>query len=90
MKYIEFNYTDRNGKTSVREVLVLQNANDKLAGVDVSELDLDDQAMLASEYDKLLSAFQEAVLALYYKYDVTNNYREFLPERMEITHSEYL
>lgn len=90
MKYIEFNYTDRNGKTTAREVLVLQNPNNKLAGVDVTELDAEDQAWLATEYNRLQSAFQEAVLALYHKYDVTNNYREFVPERMEITYSEYI
>ena len=90
MKYIEFNYTDRNNKASIREALVLAEPNKFVQCFDVSELEFDEQAMLASEYNKLLSLFQEEVLALYYKYTVENNYRQFDPEKMNITHSEYI
>lgn len=90
MKYIEFNYTDRNNKASIREALILQEPNKFVNCIDVSELEFDEQAMLASEYNKLLSLFQEELLALYYKYDVVNNYRQFDPEKMNITHSEYI
>lgn len=90
MKYIEFNYTDRKGKTTNREALVLNDPIRFVECIDVSELETDEQAMLASEYDRLLSRFKEEVLALYYKYDVTNNYRQFDPEKMSITHSEYI
>lgn len=90
MKYIEFNYTDRKGKNTNREALVIKEPNHFVECIDVSELEMDEQAMLASEYDKLLSRFQEELLALYYKHDVTNNYRQFDPEKMSIMHSEYI
>jgi hypothetical protein len=90
MKYIEFSYTDRNNKASIREALVLQEPNKFVNCIDVSELEFDEQAMLASGYNKLLAHFQEEVLALYHKYDVVNNYRQFDPEKMSITHSEYI
>ena len=90
MKYIEFNYTDRKGKTTNREALVIKEPSRFMECIDVSELEIDEQAMLSSEYDKLLSRFQEELLALYYKHDVTNNYRQFDPEKMHTIHSEYI
>lgn len=90
MKFIDFEYVDRNNKVSNREALVLNNPTDKMACIDVSELEADEQAQFAAAYNKALEEFQTALMKIYQEYDVVNNYREFVPERMKINFSEYI
>ena len=90
MKYIDFDYTDRNGKTTHREALVLRQPTQFMECLDVTELELDEQAQLATEYDKIVQEMQERLLRLYNKYDVVNSFRQFVPERMNVTYAEYI
>jgi len=82
MKFAAFNYTDAKGKITQRKLLVLDQPTNKVAGIDVTELESDTAQQLAREYDRLLGAFQQSVQELYADFDVRNNFRQFVQERM--------
>lgn len=78
MKLAKFEYTDTKGKTTQREVFVLGMPTNKLNGIDVTELSVEDQALFAFEYDMLVEEFHKKVDALKARFDVKHNFRQFL------------
>lgn len=83
MKFAAFKYTDAKGKITQRKLLVLDQPSNKLTGIDVTELESTEAQQLARQYDKLLDAFRQSVVELYADFDVRNNYRQFLHEKIE-------
>ena len=80
MKLTEFTYTKRNGDVSQRAVLVSQEPNKFLQGVDVSELDNEDLGELITKLRALEDRVQAERAALMSEYDLTYSFRQFDPE----------
>lgn len=80
MKIAQFQYTDLKGKTSQKQVLVVQEPTDKLSGIDISELCAEAQAVFAAQYAELFDEFKEKVLALQKSHDLHFRYRNYLPQ----------
>jgi glutaredoxin-related protein len=78
MKFATFHYKDLKGKETDRKVLLMDTPSNKYVGLDVSELDDEDIATFAAEYDYLLDEFMESVANLKEQYDLKYNHRQFL------------
>lgn len=90
MKITEFKYTKKDGTTSERAVYVTAPANKNISGFDVTEIAPEVLVELASELDKLEQEFAQARADLWLKYDLTHNYRAFIPENMTNVTNEYI
>lgn len=88
MKIAQFQYTDLKGKTSQKQVLVIQEPTDKLSGIDISELSTEAQAVFAAQYSELFDEFKEKVLALQKSHDLHFRYRNYIPEKMSNLETE--
>ena len=53
MRFVKFQYTDLKNKVSNREVLVVQEPNTKLSGIDVTELEPEQQAAFAVQFEAI-------------------------------------
>lgn len=82
MKVKEFTYTKANGEVSQRTLFVTQEPKTNVAGYDVSSLDFDEYAQVAMEFSEMLSRHKVELAELAAKYDLTHNYRQFIPDNM--------
>ena len=73
-----FNYTDVKGKTTNRTVLVVQEPDNKLHAIDLSEIDDHNQALFHEQYQVLKDAFLTQVKALQKSFEVQHRYRTFI------------
>lgn len=80
MKLTEFTYTKRSGDVSQRAVLVTQEPNKFLQGIDVSELDNEDLGELITKLRALEDRYAAERAALVADYDLTYSFRQFDPE----------
>ena len=80
MKLTEFTYTKRNGDVSQRAVLVSQEPNKFLQGIDVSELDNDRLAEIIQAMREQLDKHQAERIDLLEKFDLKHNFRQFDPQ----------
>lgn len=89
MKIKEFTYTKPNGDVSQRTLVELVSPTEHIEGIDVSELDLDSYA----EFTKQLNDLEKEIYAkrteLYAQFDLTHNYRRFIPNRMTNVTTEF-
>jgi hypothetical protein len=82
MKIMNFTYTKPDGKTSKRTFVSIRSPFTDYFGVDISELSEEDQAIFTAEMQSIEDAKTNAINELMIKFDVKNNYRKFLAERM--------
>lgn len=80
MKLTEFTYTKKNGDVSNRAVIVVQEPNRFLQGIDVSELDNDDLAQVVTKLRAIEDRVQAERASLMADYDLTYSFRQFDPE----------
>lgn len=89
MKTMTFTYNKDATHQSERVFIPLVAPTDKYFGIDVSELDEENQSCIAIELESLANKYkrdQEAIMA---GYDVKHNYRSFFPSKMtNIVHLE--
>jgi hypothetical protein len=90
MKLITFNYTKAPGKVSARVLLTLTVPNTMYEGIDISELDQEEQALFSYEMDKAREAYIDAMAVIQDKFDVKTNYRRFDPSKMSEVLKEVL
>lgn len=90
MKFTEFDYVDSKGKETHRKLLVTQEPTDKLAGIDVTESNDTDIALIAVAYNEALTDFLARVESLKVEFDVKHNFRQFFPDSMANVKQEYL
>jgi alpha-ketoglutarate-dependent taurine dioxygenase len=90
MKFVEFNYTKANGTASKRAVIELLAPQEHFEGIDVSQMPEDNFAEFISAYRELKNQQHEATMKLLAEYDLKNNYRRFIPEKMTEVVSEYI
>jgi len=82
MKLQEFKYLKQNGQESQRAVIVVQEPQHLVAGIDVSSLDESDFALFINEYREVKNRQHEEVMQLMARHDLKHNYRQFKPENM--------
>lgn len=76
-----FNY-NKEGTFSERVFIPLIKPTDKYFGIDITELDLEDQALFAEEVFRLQDEQKAKINELMNKYDCNHKYRYFFPEKM--------
>jgi len=89
MKIKEFTYTKPSGEVSTRTLVELVSPTDAYEGIDVSDLDMDEYAMFMNEMNEVEKQIYAMRTELYNKYDLSHNYRKFLPSRMTNVTTEY-
>lgn len=86
MKIKEFLYTKPNGETSHRTLVELLAPCEHYEGIDVSALDMDSYAQFVVLLNQLENEIYQKRSELYHKFDLSQNYRKFVPSRMtEVT-----
>ena len=80
MKLTEFTYTKRSGDVSQRAVIVTQEPNKFLQGIDVSELDNDHLAEIIQAMQEQLDKHQAERISLLEKFDLKHSFRQFDPQ----------
>jgi hypothetical protein len=89
MKIKEFTYTKPNGEVSQRTVVELVTPTEHIEGIDVSELDMDSYAEFTKQLNELEKEIYNKRIELYSQFDLTHNYRRFLPSRMTNVTTEF-
>lgn len=82
MKILSFKYEKANGSVSNRVVLEMQDVTKHVQAIDLTELEVEDQASFAAEVSKLMDVFKAGLAKLEDEYDVKNRYRQFDPAKM--------
>lgn len=90
MKIKEFTYTKPNGDVSQRTLVELVTPTEHIEGVDVSTLNMDDYADFIGQLKLLEDEIYNRRMQLYAVYDLTNNYRRFVPSRMTNVTTEFV
>lgn len=90
MKVKEFTYTKPNGDVSQRTLVELVTPTEHIEGVDVSELDMDQYADFVQQLKQLEDEQYTRRMQLYADFDLTNNYRRFVPSRMTNVTTEFV
>jgi hypothetical protein len=90
MKVKEFTYTKPNGEVSQRTLVELVSPTEHIEGIDVSELDMDSYAQFIYELKALEDTLYDQRMALYTKFDLSHNYRRFVPARMTNVTTEFV
>ena len=90
MRFVKFQYTDLKNKVSNREVLVVQEPNTKLSGIDVTELEPEQQAAFAVQFEAIKEVYLSQLRALQESFDLKHNFRQFFPEKMEVVEQDEL
>ena len=89
MKIKEFTYTKPNGDVSQRTLVELVSPTEHIEGIDVSELDMDSYAEFTKKLNELETEISAKRLQLYAEFDLSHNYRRFVPQRMTNVTTEY-
>ena len=82
MTILSFTYTKADGKISSRVAIPLVIPSDNYFTIDVSDLDIEDQALVASEIEQADLDKQARINEIMEKYDIRTNFRSFIPSRM--------
>lgn len=87
---MEFVYTKNTGESKPRAVLVMQEPQAFLEGIDLSDMPEEEFADFVSQYSK---AYDEWVLksqTILHDFELKHNYRRFKPEGMSNAVVEYV
>ena len=90
MKIKEFTYTKPNGEVSQRTLIELVTPTEHIEGVDVSGLDLDSYGEFVTQLKQLEDEVYNRRMALYADFDLSHNYRRFVPSRMTNVTTEFV
>lgn len=82
MKLKEFTYTKANGDVSKRALIVTSEPKTNIAGYDVTNMDFDDYADFTLDYEDLARKHADEMKELCARFDLTHNYRQFIPANM--------
>lgn len=83
MEFKDFTYVKPGNKTSERTLLVLGQPSKNYFGIDMSDMLTDDFARFSEKYNTLQREYKESVAKLMADFDLTHNYRQFDPEKMQ-------
>lgn len=83
MPVLEFEYTKQGATEAKHKVVsVLAKPSDKYFGIDISELDFEEQGKIVAEIDREILDHKARIEEIMTKYDVRHNYRYYFPEKM--------
>lgn len=82
MTILSFTYTKSPTDISQRVYVPLSVPGKNYFGIDVSDLDIEDQALFAAEIDEIERDKQMKIELAMGKYDIRTNFRSFNPEKM--------
>jgi hypothetical protein len=82
MKFLTFDYVDKTGKETSRQVIQLYAPSSMHFCIDVAELEPIEMVNLQKELEELASMFKASQNELLKKYGVSKNFRFFKPENM--------
>ena len=89
MKIKEFTYTKPNGDVSTRTLVELVSPTEHVEGIDISELDMDTYADFMVKLNALEQDIAQKRNQLYSDFDLSHNYRRFVPNRMTNVTTEF-
>jgi len=81
MKLLTFKYS-KEDKITNRVFVPISKPSDLYFGVDISELDMEDQAIFSIEIEKIMLNQKEQIANLMAELDIKHSYRHFRPEQM--------
>lgn len=90
MKLQEFTYTKRDGSVSERSVVVMQEPQHLVCGIDIAELTLEDTGGFLNDLRELRDRQALEMAVLLEKYDLKHRYRQFRPELMTNIKNEHI
>lgn len=90
MKLQKFTYTKATGEVSKREILVMTEPTNLVAGISVSDMPAENFASFAAELRKLKNEYEVGLTNLLATYDLKHDYRQFKPSGMSDVQSEYI
>ena len=90
MKVKEFTYTKPTGAVSQRTLVELVSPTEHIEGIDVSDMDMDSYAQFIYELKALEDTLYEQRMELYARFDLSHNYRRFVPARMTNVTTEFV
>lgn len=82
MQIITFKYTKSDGSTTERVLLPFTTPGKMYAGMDISELDTEDQAFYITEVEKAKAEYTEKLAQIARDFDMQHRYRQFKEENM--------
>ena len=82
MKILSFKYTKADGSTSNRVLAVMIKPNTMFEGLDISSLEVADQAMFAEEVSLAYDRYLDELEKIKEEYDLVHDYRRFDPKKM--------
>lgn len=83
MNAMSFTYVKSPTDTSHRVFLPILVPTDKYFGIDISELDAEDQGEFQVALEELIDEHKEKIEKLMEVYDIKHAYRHFFPGKME-------
>ena len=83
MNVMIFNYHKDVNKVSSRVFLPMIIPTDKYFGIDITELEVEEQALISDEFFRLMDEHVSKIDMLMEKYDCKYKYRSFFPEKMK-------
>lgn len=90
MKLVEFQYTKRSGEISQRAVIEVVSPRPHFEGIDVSDMPEAEFAVFVNAYRELQTQQQLQTHKLLQEFDLTHNYRRFVPEGMSNVIAEHI
>lgn len=90
MKLVEFQYTKQNGDVSQRAVVVTHEPQQNLGGIDVTQLGDDDFVAFIDEYRAIKNRQHEELMQLMQKHDLKHNFRQFIPNKMQVVETSFI
>jgi hypothetical protein len=90
MKIKEFTYTKPTGDVSQRTLVELVTPTEHIEGIDVSEMDMDQYAEFITQLKALEDSIYARRMELYAQFDLSHNYRRFVPARMTNVTTEFV
>lgn len=90
MKLMEFKYTKADGNVSERAVVVTQEPQKLLGGIDVTNMDADRFAEFTKRYREVSDRNKQNMQELMAEFDLTHNYRQFKLEGMSDVKQEWV
>lgn len=82
MQILTFNYTKSDGETSRRTLLTFVKPTNLYGGIDMSELEIEDQVYYVTEVEKAKAEYEAKLAILANDYDLKHRYRQFKPDNM--------
>jgi hypothetical protein len=90
MQVCSFDYTKSDNKTSKRVLVPFVKPSNAYEGIDITELDTEDQALFVTALEQAQQEYLAKVAELEAEYDVRYRFRKFLLDRISNLKTELI